>query len=88
MEALKRAARMEHIHSDIRGPLYLKALEMQKNGEKVLELRTEPFATQQLKEELLSDNRIFELLRKNEIAVEQLGCAQLDELGSIEFYYN
>ena len=61
---------------------------MKKNGEKVLELRTEPFATQQLKEELLSDNRIFELLRKNEIAVEQLGCAQLDELGSIEFYYN
>ena len=40
MEALKRAARMEHIHSDIRGPLYLKALEMQKNGEKVLKLNT------------------------------------------------
>ena len=37
MEALKRAARMEHIHSDIRGPLYLKALEMQKNGEKSAE---------------------------------------------------
>ena len=40
MEALKRAARMEHIHSDIRGPLYMKALEMQKNGEKVLKLNT------------------------------------------------
>ena len=64
--------------------LFIKHYRQNAPGHRLAEI----FATQQLKEELLSDNRIFELLRKNEIAVEQLGCAQLDELGSIEFYYN
>ena len=34
------ASRLEHIHSDIRGPIYYKALEMEANGEKVLKLNT------------------------------------------------
>ena len=32
MEAFRKAKRMEHVHSDIRGPLYMEALEMQKKG--------------------------------------------------------
>ncbi len=40
METIKCAKRMENVHSDIRGPLYLEALEMQKNGIDVLKLNT------------------------------------------------
>ena len=31
---------MDNVHSDIRGPLYFEALEMQKRGEKILRLNT------------------------------------------------
>ena len=34
------AKRLENIHSDIRGPIYYRALEMEANGEKVLKLNT------------------------------------------------
>lgn len=34
------ASRLENIHSDIRGPIYYRALEMEANGEKVLKLNT------------------------------------------------
>ena len=34
------AERMENIHSDIRGPVFFRALEMEANGEKVLKLNT------------------------------------------------
>lgn len=37
---IKRADRMELIHSDIRGPLFVEAMEMQKNGIDVLKLNT------------------------------------------------
>lgn len=40
MEVLRKANRMEHVHSDIRGPLYLEALDMQKKGIDVLKLNT------------------------------------------------
>lgn len=40
MGIIKRADRMNHIHSDIRGPLYLEAMEMQAKGEHVLKLNT------------------------------------------------
>ena len=34
------AERMENIHSDIRGPVFFRALEMEAQGEKVLKLNT------------------------------------------------
>ncbi|MBO5926566.1 MAG: aminotransferase class I/II-fold pyridoxal phosphate-dependent enzyme [Clostridia bacterium] len=34
------AKRLENIHSDIRGPIYYRALEMEANGEKILKLNT------------------------------------------------
>lgn len=37
---IKKADRMELIHSDIRGPLFVEAMEMQKNGIDVLKLNT------------------------------------------------
>ncbi len=40
MEYKYLASRLENIHSDIRGPIYYKALEMESNGEKVLKLNT------------------------------------------------
>ena len=40
MEAIKRAERMHDVHSDIRGPLYIEALKMQKEGKKDLKLNT------------------------------------------------
>lgn len=40
MNDYKYAERLNKIHSDIRGPIYLKAIEMEKNGEKVLKLNT------------------------------------------------
>ena len=40
MEAFRKAKRMEHVHSDIRGPLYMEALEMQKKGMDILKLNT------------------------------------------------
>ena len=40
MEILKTADRIKNIHSDIRGPVFFKALEMEKNGQKVLKLNT------------------------------------------------
>ncbi len=40
MEQLRTADRMLHVHSDIRGPLFVEAMEMQKNGINVLKLNT------------------------------------------------
>lgn len=40
MEAIIGAKKMENIHSDIRGPLFYEALEMQKRGTQVLKLNT------------------------------------------------
>lgn len=40
MEAIIGAKKMELIHSDIRGPLFYEALEMQKQGKQVLKLNT------------------------------------------------
>ena len=40
MEAILGAKKMENIHSDIRGPLFYEALEMQKRGAQVLKLNT------------------------------------------------
>lgn len=40
MEKIKRAERMQYVHSDIRGPLYIEAMEMQKQGKKILKLNT------------------------------------------------
>ncbi len=40
MEAILGAKKMENIHSDIRGPLFYEALEMQKRGTQVLKLNT------------------------------------------------
>ena len=37
---INASLRMDNVHSDIRGPLYFKALEMQKQGTKVLKLNT------------------------------------------------
>ncbi len=60
---------------------------MKERGDQVLELRTSPDQTQALQDALLWENRIFYLLAQNGIWVESLGCARIDELGSIEFYY-
>ena len=38
---IQLADRMESVHSDIRGPLFLEALAMQKNGIDVLKLNTD-----------------------------------------------
>ena len=40
MNMVMRAQRMENIHSDIRGPLYMEALQMQKDGKEILKLNT------------------------------------------------
>ena len=40
MEVIKRADRMEHVHSDIRGPLFVEAMQMRANGIDVLRLNT------------------------------------------------
>lgn len=40
MKAIAIARKMDQVHSDIRGPLYVEALNMQKQGEKVLRLNT------------------------------------------------
>lgn len=40
MEAIKRSDRMEHVHSDIRGPLFVEAMQMRANGIDVLRLNT------------------------------------------------
>ena len=40
MEAIKVAERMINVHSDIRGPLFIEAMEMQKRGINVLKLNT------------------------------------------------
>ena len=40
MEVIKRSDRMEHVHSDIRGPLFVEAMQMRANGIDVLRLNT------------------------------------------------
>lgn len=40
MEKITRAKRMEKVHSDIRGPLFVEAMRMQGNGINVLKLNT------------------------------------------------
>ncbi len=40
MYELKRSDKLESVHSDIRGPVFLEALKMEKAGEKVLKLNT------------------------------------------------
>ena len=40
MKAIKCADRMESVHSDIRGPLFVEAMQMQKNGRNILKLNT------------------------------------------------
>lgn len=40
MEMIKTAKRMEHVHSDIRGPLFVEAMEMRARGIDVLRLNT------------------------------------------------
>jgi len=40
MKILKAANRMEHVHSDIRGPLFVEAMEMQARGIDILKLNT------------------------------------------------
>ena len=40
MNAIKVADRMINVHSDIRGPLFVEAMEMQKRGINVLKLNT------------------------------------------------
>ena len=40
MEAILCAKKMENIHSDIRGPLFYEALEMEKQGSEILKLNT------------------------------------------------
>lgn len=40
MEKIMRAKRMERVHSDIRGPLFVEAMKMQGNGINVLKLNT------------------------------------------------
>ena len=40
MNAIKTADRMESVHSDIRGPLFVEAMEMEKRGAKILKLNT------------------------------------------------
>lgn len=40
MKEIVRAKRMEHVHSDIRGPLYMEAMKMQEQGTPVLKLNT------------------------------------------------
>lgn len=61
--------------------------EMRARGDQVLELRTAPRQGEQLREELLQGNRIFDLLQRNGYTVSELGCAQQPDLGSIEFYF-
>ena len=40
MEKITRAKRMENIHSDIRGTLFMEAMEMQAQGSEILKLNT------------------------------------------------
>lgn len=40
MNVMKCADRMQNVHSDIRGPLFVEAMEMQKNGMDILKLNT------------------------------------------------
>ncbi len=40
MKEFNLAKRLDYIHSDIRGPVFFRALEMEKNGDKVLKLNT------------------------------------------------
>ena len=40
MNFIKTASRMEAVHSDIRGPLFVEAMEMEKRGTKILKLNT------------------------------------------------
>lgn len=61
--------------------------EMKRQGDGVLELRTEAYGSERLKAELLKDNRIFQLLAQNGIYVDTLGYAAIEALGSLEFYY-
>ena len=45
MERIKCADRMRNVHSDIRGPLFEEAMEMQSRGIEILKLNTENPAT-------------------------------------------
>ena len=40
MGKILRAKRMENVHSDIRGPLFMEALKLQEQGAHVLKLNT------------------------------------------------
>ena len=40
MKMIERATRMENIHSDIRGPLFMEAMKMQEQGRNILKLNT------------------------------------------------
>ena len=40
MNPIKCADRMEYVHSDIRGPLFMEAMELEKSGRKILKLNT------------------------------------------------
>lgn len=40
MDIIKRADRMQLVHSDIRGPLFVEAMRMQAEGQKVMKLNT------------------------------------------------
>lgn len=40
MQIIKTADRMTNVHSDIRGPLYIEAMEMERNGKSILKLNT------------------------------------------------
>ena len=40
MRTIERASRMENIHSDIRGPLFMEAMKMQEQGRDILKLNT------------------------------------------------
>lgn len=40
MENIMRSKKMEHVHSDIRGPLYVEAMQMREQGKDVLRLNT------------------------------------------------
>ena len=40
MDRIKCADRMQKVHSDIRGPLFVEAMEMQRKGIEILKLNT------------------------------------------------
>ena len=63
MEMIRTADRMTHVHSDIRGPLFVEAMEMQARGIDVLKLNTGNPATFGF---LLSLQSIFNALWQTE----------------------